>query len=80
MHFVLAQFPAAIEALKEKGEHSSWNYRNKILLLDALSNSATGNRESIKSTFRSAILAARSSKFVHEEGLSCEVSIALLLI
>lgn len=59
--------------MREKGERSSWNYNNKILLLEAEIYSATRkNKKKAKKLFDASIKAAKSSKFVHEEGLACE--------
>ncbi len=60
--------------MKEKGEISSWNYQCKIHLLEAEIFSATDKKDKAKVSFCAAISAARSSKFVHEQGLACELA------
>ena len=60
--------------MKEKGEKSSWNYKNKIHLLEAEILSAKGERDKSRLSFTAAISAARSSKLLHEEGLACELA------
>jgi len=64
----------AINVMREKGGESSWNYLNKIHLLEAEIFSATGKKDHAKVSFNAAISAARSSKFIHEQGLACELA------
>ncbi|KAL7537493.1 hypothetical protein ACHAXR_007855 [Thalassiosira sp. AJA248-18] len=64
----------AIEVMREQGEKSSWNYQNKIFLLEAELLSASDERDKAKVSFNAAITTARSSKFVHEQGLACELA------
>jgi len=71
-HLNLAQ--TAIGVMKEKGEISSWNYQCKIHLLEAEIFSATDKEDKAKVSFHASISAARSSKFVHEQGLACELA------
>lgn len=58
--------------LKEKGEKASWNNKNKIHLLEAEIASIADDREKAKLCYNAAISGARSSRFIHEEGLACE--------
>ena len=62
--------------MREKVKQSSWNYQNKVHLLEAvmLSATSTGMEVKAKVSFNAAITAARSSKFVHEQGLACELA------
>ncbi len=60
--------------MKEKGENSSWNYQCKIHLLEAEVYSTTDYKDKANVSYNAAIAAARSSKFVHEQGLSCELA------
>ncbi|KAL7552242.1 hypothetical protein ACHAWF_015466 [Thalassiosira exigua] len=65
----------ALTFMKEKGEHNSWNYNNKIKLLEAELSSVTCTPEGaseVMNTYNASIRAARASKFIHEEGLACE--------
>lgn len=68
--------PVAIRVMKEKVKQSSRNYQNKVHLLEAvmLSATSTGMEVKAKVSFNAAITAARSSKFVHEQGLACELA------
>jgi hypothetical protein len=59
------------ELLKAE-ELSKWNYRNKVYLLQAEKHSFKGRDEEARTSYGSAIIAARTSKFVHEQGLACE--------
>ena len=62
----------ALRALKEAEELSKWNYRNKVYLLEAEKHSFKGRNEEARNSYGAAIIAARTSKFVHEQGLACE--------
>ena len=64
----------AIAAINDRARKSSWNYYNKSLLLEAEVLSATGEKDKARVAFNAAISAARSSKFVHEQGLACEMA------
>ena len=66
----------AIQVMREKVKQSTWNYQNKVHLLEAvmLSATSTGMEVKAKVSFNAAITAARSSKFVHEQGLACELA------
>eukprot|EP00581_Thalassiosira_minuscula_P014826 CAMPEP_0183723104 /NCGR_PEP_ID=MMETSP0737-20130205/14816_1 /TAXON_ID=385413 /ORGANISM="Thalassiosira miniscula, Strain CCMP1093" /LENGTH=1533 /DNA_ID=CAMNT_0025953355 /DNA_START=8 /DNA_END=4609 /DNA_ORIENTATION=- len=64
----------AVEVMKQNGRGSSWNYKNKVHLLEAEIYSARGKKDEAKVSFNAAISAARSSKFTHEEGLAYELS------
>lgn len=58
--------------MKEYKENGEWNYMNKFHLLQAEMHAAKGHNDRAKVSFNSAISAARSSRFVHEQGLACE--------
>jgi len=62
----------AITSLKTAALHSQWNFQNKVHLLEAEYFSLNGNNEEANSSYAAAIASARSSKFVHEQGLACE--------
>ena len=64
----------ALAAMKSAAKHSEWNYKNKFLLLEAETFSFEGKDEKARLTYAAAIEAARSSKFVHEEGLAYELA------
>jgi len=64
----------AITALKTATSHSRWNFRNKVHLLEAENFSFHGNHEEAKASYAAAITAARCSRFIHEQGLACELA------
>jgi hypothetical protein len=65
-------YKVAHRALKEAEELSRWNYRNKVYLLEAEKYSFQGYNKEARTTYAAAIMAARSSKFCHEQGLASE--------
>merc|ERR1712194_839034 len=65
---------SAIKVLKAANSHSQWNFRNKVHLLEAESFSLLGNHGEAKASYAAAIISARSSRFVHEQGLACELA------
>ena len=67
-------YKVAHKELKEAEEMSKWNYRNKVHLIEAEKYSYQGLNKEARSSYGAAIMAARSSKFVHEQGLACELS------
>ena len=64
----------ALDAMKSAATHSKWNYRNKFLLLEAETLSFGGKQEEARSAYAAAITASRSSRFVHEQALACELA------
>ena len=60
--------------MREGGEKSLWNYQCKIHLLEAEMLSARGKKDMANVSFNAAISAAKSSKFIHEQGLACELA------
>lgn len=61
--------------MRERKEESPWNYANKFHLLEAEFHSSRGNVDTLaKESYFAAIEASKSSKFVHEQGLSCELA------
>ena len=55
-------------------EHSSWNWQNKVLLLEAIEVHALGNLDKAKPLYTSSIRSAREHKFIHEEAVSSELT------
>ncbi len=53
--------------------YSDWNWQNKLLLLEAEAYACEGEMELAKSKFQASIDSARKHRFVHEEGLACEL-------
>jgi len=62
----------ALKVLKTAAGYSQWNFRNKVYLLEAEIFSHEGKNEEAKVSYASAITFARSSRFIHEQGLACE--------
>ena len=60
--------------MEERKEESKWNYANKLHLLEAESYSASGHNSVAIKSYKAAIDASKSSKFVHEQGLACELT------
>jgi len=67
-------YKAALKAMKAAAELSSWNYKNKVHLLEAECHSYKESNESAKISYASAISSSRSSKLTHELALSCELA------
>ena len=70
----LSNLSRALSILEKASNFSEWNFKNKASLLKAVFLSITGKKRKAEREFNAAILASRSSKFVHEEGLSCETA------
>ncbi|KAL7520532.1 hypothetical protein ACHAWX_005256 [Stephanocyclus meneghinianus] len=64
----------SLAILKDATELSKWNFQNKFNLLNAMDLANQGKNHKSSKEFDLAILAARSSKFHHEEGLACELA------
>merc|ERR1712194_271421 len=64
----------ALKMLKEAADYSEWNFRNKVHLLEAQICSCDERNEKAKVSYAAAILSARRSGFVHEQGLACELA------
>jgi len=71
----LSNIAKSVSILENAESFSEWNFKNKASLLRAVKLAITaGDNVEIGSEFDCAILASRSSKFVHEEGLACELA------
>ena len=66
----------AIATMREKEANCAHNFRNKRLLLEAEKLSHAGEIEEAEVAYHSAIEAARKARFVHEQGLACELAAA----
>ncbi|KAL7519085.1 hypothetical protein ACHAWX_003883 [Stephanocyclus meneghinianus] len=64
----------SLSILERASGFSAWNYENKYLLLKAAHLSITDQNFNPENEFGAAILASQASKFVHEEGLACELA------
>ena len=67
---------AAIATMREKEANCAHNFCNKRLLLEAEKLSHAGEIEEAEVAYHSAIEAARKARFVHEQGLACELAAA----
>ena len=63
----------ALRAMKAAAELSSFNYKNKVHLLEAEHNSFKGHFEAAKASYAAAISCSRSSQLKHEEALAYEL-------
>ena len=55
-------------------EHSSWNWENKVLLLEAMEMHTLGNYDAAEPLYISSIRSAREHKFIHEEAITSELA------
>jgi tetratricopeptide (TPR) repeat protein len=62
----------AVATFKAAAEQSKYNFQNKVELLEAELYNRNGEHDKAKASYAAAIASARSSKFIHEEGLACE--------
>jgi hypothetical protein len=63
-----------LEGLQKAAECSKWNFENKASLLLAEKLSLHSRNAEAETQYEIAINAARSSYFIHEEGLACELA------
>eukprot|EP00804_Cyclotella_cryptica_P020127 CCRYP_014899-RB/>CCRYP_014899-RB protein AED:0.03 eAED:0.03 QI:211/1/1/1/1/1/6/342/1334 len=63
-----------LEVLKTAADRSEWNFKNKVSLLKAEKLSCCLDNSAAEAEYDIAIAAAKSSKFIHEEGLACELA------
>ncbi|KAL7453012.1 hypothetical protein ACHAWC_004717 [Mediolabrus comicus] len=64
---------SSIDRFKVWQKHSTWNFENKLLLLQAEYHRCQGEDEDAESKFQAAIESAKLHRFVHEEGLAIEL-------
>ncbi|KAL3764630.1 LOW QUALITY PROTEIN: hypothetical protein ACHAW5_001823 [Stephanodiscus triporus] len=64
----------AIIVLKNAASLSSWNFLNKVHLLEAEQFSLQNHNSEAQASYAAAINSARSSGFIHEQGLACELA------
>lgn len=64
----------ALESIRRASHESKWNYSNKVHLLEAEYFSLRWKNDEAKIAYDAAIAASRSSKFIHEQGLACELA------
>jgi len=63
-----------LPVLTKAEEFSKWNFKHKASILKAEYLSLTFKRDQAEREYDCAISSARSSKFVHEEGMACELA------
>ena len=63
-----------LEKMKLWSEHSSWNFENKMLLLEAENKHTLGDFDSAASFYERSIRSAREHKFIHEEAIASELA------
>ena len=63
-----------LEKMKLWSQHSSWNWENKRLLLEAEKMHALGDFDSAASLYERSIQSAREHKFIHEEAIASELA------
>ena len=64
---------AAVSSFKAWVSHSTWNWENKLLLLEAEMLSCKQDVAGAEAKYQAAIESAKQHKFVHEEGLANEL-------
>ncbi|KAL3817372.1 hypothetical protein ACHAXA_005007 [Cyclostephanos tholiformis] len=64
----------AVNILKAAASHSSWNFQNKVHLLEAEMFSLQNKISEACTSYVAAISSASSSGFIHEQGLACELA------
>lgn len=65
---------AALTELSAAAQHSKWNFRNKVHLLQAELSSYKGKNGDAERSYAAAISSSDASSFIHEQGLSCELA------
>ena len=63
----------ALSSFRKWCLHSSWNWENKLFLLEAEGHFSQGNMSMAEEKYKAAIESAGKHRFVHEEGLSNEL-------
>jgi hypothetical protein len=68
-----------IETMKHWAKTSSWNFENKLLLVEAEYYFHNGNREKAIECYLASAKAAKDHRFIHEQGLAYEKLATFLL-
>lgn len=63
-----------LDVLKSAADLSEWNFKNKASLLKAEKHSFCLENSEAEIEYETSIAAAKSSKFIQEEGLACELA------
>jgi hypothetical protein len=65
---------SVLAKMRRWSEHSTWNWKNKMLLLDAESMRTMGEIDKAGPLYDDAIRSAREHKFIHEEAIASELA------
>ena len=65
---------STLAKVRSLAEHSSWNWQNKVLLLEAMEMHAMGNLDEAGPFYISSIRSAQEHKFIHEEAIASEMA------
>jgi hypothetical protein len=65
---------SVLTRIRSLAEHSSWNWENKVLLLEAMEMHIMGNLDAAGPLYTSSIRSAREHKFIHEEAVASELA------
>ena len=71
---LLSKLKESIKVLEKASNFSDWNFANKKALLEAEMFSIICNDEKAEEMYDCAIKRAQASKFINEEGLTCELA------
>ncbi|KAL3797956.1 hypothetical protein HJC23_013194 [Cyclotella cryptica] len=63
-----------LPVLAKAEKSSQWNFKSKSSILKAEYLSLTSKKDKAELEYATAISSARSSKFIHEEGMACELA------
>lgn len=64
---------SALQSVRNGAKDSQWNFANKVYLLEAEFYSSEWKTDEAEVAYNASIASARSSKFIHEQGLACEL-------
>jgi len=70
---LLQQGESVLARMKIFNNHSTWNFENKMLLLEAERMYALGNFDQTDSLYQQSILSAHKHKFIHEEAIASDL-------
>jgi len=65
---------SVLTRIRSLAEHSSWNWENKVLLLEAMEMHTMGNLDAAGPLYTSSIGSAHEHKFIHEEAVASELA------
>jgi hypothetical protein len=70
----MAKGESVLEKMKCWNKSCSWNFENKMLLLEAERSSIMGDFDQAESSYIRSVRSARDHKFVHEEAIASELA------